>query len=123
MSIKYELAIDCGNAAFDDGNIGNELARILRKEADRLELESECVADEQLPRSAGLMDINGNHVGMARFSSDTQQKELERAYDVVLNLANENVIDAREYEEEHEKQSAAIELVEAHKARLFGDGK
>ena len=60
MSIKYSINIDCGNAAFDDGNIGNELARILRKEAERLELE--CT-----PRGAPLRDINGNKVGTADF--------------------------------------------------------
>lgn len=30
MSMKFKLEIDCGNAAFDDGNLGNEIARILR---------------------------------------------------------------------------------------------
>lgn len=59
--MKYTIEIDCGNAAFDDDNIGNELARILRKEADRLELE--CA-----PRGAPLHDINGNKVGAADFS-------------------------------------------------------
>lgn len=53
---KVELEIDCENAAFE-GDPTHEVARILRKAADRIEREGK--------RCSGfkLMDVNGNSVG------------------------------------------------------------
>lgn len=48
------------NAAFDDGNSGNECARILRKMADRIEGEN-CSIGDVTP----AIDFNGNKVGSA----------------------------------------------------------
>lgn len=57
--MDYTIKINCDNAAFDD--LAEELARILRREADRL---TEWGA---IPPDATLMDINGNKVGAATF--------------------------------------------------------
>lgn len=65
MSIKYGVQIDCGNAAFDEDQLGIELARILRAEADRLECESGSTCGAMITRSVNLRDINGNKVGEA----------------------------------------------------------
>ncbi len=52
--MRFEIYINSDNAAFAD-DPGPELARILRKEADKLEDWCEC--------SETLYDINGNAVG------------------------------------------------------------
>ena len=52
------IRIGLENAAFDDGNEGAELARILRKLADSIESAGEA------PRCfEKIRDINGNTVG------------------------------------------------------------
>lgn len=53
----FKLEIDTGNAAFDDdnGGAGAEIARILRKLADRVESDGYM--------SGTVSDINGNRVG------------------------------------------------------------
>lgn len=55
--MTLRLIIDCDNAAFTD-NGGKEVARILRKLADRAD---DCQVDDldQTP----AMDFNGNRVG------------------------------------------------------------
>lgn len=116
MSIKYELAIDCGNAAFDYGNIGNELARILRKEADRLEMDGMVM--QEVKQSSTIRDINGNKVGAAEFVSEKAADELSDAFRVVLDLATENIIDDIECEDEHARQVKAIDVVAAHHKKL-----
>ena len=55
------IKIKTNNVAFDD-NIGGELARILRKYADRIEHGE--------PDNISLMDFNGNVVGQAEYYSD-----------------------------------------------------
>lgn len=55
----FSLSIDTRNAAFDDGNKAQELARILRDSADRLE------ADRTERTEFILYDYNGNKVGTA----------------------------------------------------------
>jgi len=50
----FTITIETGNAAFDDGNEGNEVARILREAADRAEMGSTATP---------LRDYNGNVVG------------------------------------------------------------
>lgn len=59
MAKKFRLSIDTGNAAFEDG-AAQEVARILRELADRIEGRA-C-----LPDAVRLFDINGNHVGDAK---------------------------------------------------------
>lgn len=55
--MKFQVVIDVENAAFELENRGNELARILRQVADKVEAASQG-------RSMGdLRDINGNWVG------------------------------------------------------------
>lgn len=59
MSQKITITIDTGNAAFDDGAFGIEVARILRNMA-------EDIADETEPEGINgkrLYDYNGNRVG------------------------------------------------------------
>ena len=60
MKNRFTVSVDTGNAAFDDGEEGAELARILRDLADRIESRA-CVSG-----SFRLFDINGNPVGEAR---------------------------------------------------------
>ena len=59
----FDISIDCNSAAFDGMDCGPELARILRKLADRLDLDSEGV-----PFSRPLHDINGNRCGSAEMT-------------------------------------------------------
>lgn len=60
---KFELSIECGNAAFIDNGTGIETARILRELADKIEMSyNGRMPDEYYPR-----DENGNNVGKARF--------------------------------------------------------
>lgn len=61
----FTLTITTGNAAFDD--TGAELARILRKLADRLETE---VTNRGHADEGGLMDFNGNTVGSWSLTAD-----------------------------------------------------
>ena len=56
--MKFEMNVVMDNAAFTDNN-GGELARILRKLADRLEGGDYFDDDE----SGLCMDANGNRVG------------------------------------------------------------
>lgn len=53
----FKLRIETGNAAFDDGNLAPEIARILREAAKRIE-EYGFATHEH-----ALRDINGNTVG------------------------------------------------------------
>lgn len=66
---KFELSIDCGNAAFDDNGTGCETARILRELADRIERSYNGI----LPDDYILRDDNGNRSGMARFYKGRSQ--------------------------------------------------
>ena len=55
--MKFQVVIDVENAAFDGQSRGGELARILRKLAEKL-------ADAPNGNIAGrLDDVNGNEVG------------------------------------------------------------
>ena len=56
--MKFIIRIGMENAAFSEGNEGTELARILRKLADRIESAGEA------PRCfENIRDVNGNTVG------------------------------------------------------------
>lgn len=57
------ITIDTGNAAFEDFG-GSEVARILRKLADRYD-------DEGLHVFAALHDVNGNKVGETELLDDS----------------------------------------------------
>lgn len=61
----FKLSITCDNAAFEDAP-GDELARILRRLADRL--ESGAPASQFAARfdAVSLHDVNGNKVGFVR---------------------------------------------------------
>ena len=61
MSKTLEIAIEMGNAAFDEGNEPYEVARILRELANRYEDLGEVAPHR-------LRDINGNVVGKALIS-------------------------------------------------------
>ena len=56
----FRLAIECDNAAFEAGNEGMEVARILRELADRVESRGDFEGC-----AFRLMDFNGNGVGYA----------------------------------------------------------
>lgn len=56
------LSIRTANAAFDDGNAGPEVARILREYADKI--------DGGDLRPAPLIDYNGNRVGEVTITDD-----------------------------------------------------
>ena len=60
----FDISIECNSAAFDGMDCGPELARILRKLADRIELDSEGV-----PFSRPLHDTNGNRCGTAEMTA------------------------------------------------------
>lgn len=59
----FSLNIDMNNAAFDGDDIGPELARILRKLADKVDVDRESLADLAGLMSASVHDVNGNNVG------------------------------------------------------------
>lgn len=56
MKPQFQMAFDLGNDAFAGAPLDrtNEIARILRDTADRIEVGQE---------DGTVMDINGNHVG------------------------------------------------------------
>lgn len=56
--MKFKVVIDVENAAFEDSNMGKELARILRYTADTVE----GMYGAEKP-SGRLLDTNGNVVG------------------------------------------------------------
>ena len=71
MSIKYKLQIECGNDAFTEEPT-QEVARMLRSEADRLERESISNRESRWTKgqeelAIKLRDFNGNTVGCAKF--------------------------------------------------------
>lgn len=59
----FTLSIKTDNEAFE-GDPGYEVARILRRLADRVE----CGEDGEII----LVDINGNRVGMADFNAEDE---------------------------------------------------
>jgi hypothetical protein len=63
--MKFRLEIDTGNAAFSDGNLGNEIARILKKVAAKV-----CDDTRALHGDSKLHDYNGNTVGTYGYESD-----------------------------------------------------
>ena len=64
MAQQITITIDTGNAAFEDGAGGSEVARILRTLADRYE------NDGLWDQTHTLRDINGNRVGKATIAED-----------------------------------------------------
>ena len=67
----FTLTIERDNAAFSDGNDAGEIVRILRKLADRLEIENTDYGG-----TVNLHDHNGNRVGFAKWEAraKVQQK-------------------------------------------------
>lgn len=61
MEKVLTIKVECGNAAFDE-HLGVELARILRREADKLEVVWEVTRDAP-PYQHDLRDTNGHKVG------------------------------------------------------------
>ena len=53
------IKINCGNSAFESGDEGREVARILRA----LALRAETVGDLSGGFGPSLFDVNGNRVG------------------------------------------------------------
>lgn len=65
MKTKFRLHLDCDNAAFEDAP-GEEIARILREAADRIE-------SGDLPGGfTNLRDMNGNAVGAYRLREEQE---------------------------------------------------
>jgi hypothetical protein len=65
MSTRYGLSLklDCDNAAFEENRAG-EIARILRRLADRVEGDgAAALASGHLAIGGRLFDINGNSCG------------------------------------------------------------
>lgn len=60
--MTFEMQIECDNAAFEGEDLGPEIARILRVEADGLESRG-----AQL-ETRSLFDENGNRVGQVVLS-------------------------------------------------------
>jgi hypothetical protein len=58
MSEKVTIEIETGNAAFDEGDSGYEVARILRKLANEFENYDPATLGGRI-----LFDYNGNKVG------------------------------------------------------------
>lgn len=57
----FSLKLDCDNAAFDDGQRPNEIARILRSLANQIEIVP--LGDKQVI-GGHLFDFNGNSCGV-----------------------------------------------------------
>jgi hypothetical protein len=65
------ISIDTDNAAFADGNLGDECARILRVAANQLALILDPESGLARPGDAfPLYDINGNKVGQYALSAE-----------------------------------------------------
>lgn len=60
--MKYTIKIECDNAAFEDVP-GNEIARILRELADKVD-----GGQDPTDCDATVYDYNGNRVGEAKLS-------------------------------------------------------
>ena len=58
-AMKVLITINCGNSAFESGDEGREVARILRA----LALRAETVGDLSGGFGPSLFDVNGNRVG------------------------------------------------------------
>lgn len=69
------ITMDTANAAFDGEQRGPEIARILRKMADRLEARGDCVSGFEWV----LYDVNGNHVGELVLSPREPSEDDEEA--------------------------------------------
>jgi hypothetical protein len=65
--MKFHVAITCDNAAFDDPDRNAEIARILRRLADRVEADVLNLPYGMKSFSHTLRDVNGNDVGRATF--------------------------------------------------------
>jgi hypothetical protein len=61
--MRLQINISCDNSAFDDGNCGEEIARILYKFCGVI--ESYGTDDVWAMPAQALRDINGNTVGQA----------------------------------------------------------
>lgn len=57
MKFEIKIKIDTSNAAFEDNGVEAEIARILRRLADKAESSTEYLD------GTSLMDSNGNTVG------------------------------------------------------------
>jgi hypothetical protein len=60
---QITITIETLNAAFDDGNTGAEIARILRDFADKIDGSEGYYNDPINLDGTKLRDINGNKVG------------------------------------------------------------
>ena len=63
---NYRIGIDLGNDAFADGAEGIEVARILRRLANRCEVEGTAIYD-------ALIDLNGHVVGHASIKGKVER--------------------------------------------------
>lgn len=61
---KFSLSINCGNSAFNDCNMDDEIARILRDVANRIESKG-CTGFYET-----INDNNGNDVGRFALKND-----------------------------------------------------
>lgn len=61
----FHITMKCDNAAFSDGALPNEIARILRKLADNIEANLDCSGYND--DDGKLLDGNGNAIGKWSF--------------------------------------------------------
>ena len=59
--MKFKIAFDTDNAAFEDDNGPHEIARVLRRIADDFEAGRNGKLPDGIP--ASIRDINGNCIG------------------------------------------------------------
>lgn len=76
MGERFVLSMECDNAAFAEGEREAEVARILRRTAQRLEDLEVAIGNG----GGSLLDVNGNRVGSFAFV-------LEVDYDAVVAYA------------------------------------
>ena len=63
--LKFKAEIESGSSAFANGNGGAEVARILRRLADRIESTNDG--------GATLYDVNGNNCGWWALADDEEE--------------------------------------------------
>lgn len=73
--MNVHLYFTTGNAAFADGALPLEAARIFREHADRIE-----PADSLTDYRSAVMDVNGNRVGMLIATDDEETPDIDRPY-------------------------------------------
>lgn len=93
----FDLHIETGNAAFDEGNAHLEVARILRELAKKIE-QSEFMEHK-------LYDINGNRVGECSYEPELEEDEESEEIDLRKTI---NWMDSYQIQEILERYGFAV---------------